>query len=343
MKTSVRSLILLLLCAQSASAHHSFAANFDVNSTIELEGEITGVTWRNPHIKLAVTAEDGTVWTIESHSVSNVARMNISRDVLAVGESVKIAGFPARRVEDMVFMTHLLLKSGREAIFQEGAEPRWSDEVIGTSDVLHGKIEETDPSKRPTTMFAVWTTDYDDRGSWPLFPQTSENHPLTDEARALMASFDPDDDYPLADCRPKGMPSAMAQPYPIELVDAGDKILLKIEEYDAVREILLTDNHEDGEPAGHLGYSTGRWDGDTLIVTTTRIDFAFLDVLALPIFIPQSPDVHVVESFRLREGGNFLDYEMVVTDPATLTEPMTFRKYWKWRPGATVRPFECEE
>ena len=343
MKTSLSALILLLMCGQPALAHHSFAANFDVSSTIELEGEITAVIWRNPHIKLTVAATDGTVWTIESHSVSNVARMNISRDILAIGESVKIAGYPARRAKDMVFMTHILFANGREAIFQEGAAPRWSGEIIGTSAVLHGEVEESDPSKRPNTMFAVWTTDYDDRGSWPLFPRTSENHPLTDEARAVMATFDVDKYDPLADCRPKGMPSAMAQPYPIELVDAGDKILLRIEEYDAVREIIMTDTHDEGPPAGHLGYSTGRWDGDTLIVTTSRIDFAYMDVLALPTFIPQSPQMYVVETFKLREGGNFLDYEMVVTDPATLKEPMSFRKFWKWRPGAAVQPYECED
>jgi len=343
MKTSLSALLLLLFYSLAAQAHHSFAANFDVTSTIEVEGEITAITWRNPHVKISLTATNGDAWAIESHSLSNLSRMNITRDILTIGEKVKIAGYPARRATEYMFMTHLLFGNGREAIFQEGDAPRWSADVIGTSDVLHGEIEESDASKRPKSIFAVWTTDYDDPGSWPFFPVTSENHPLTDEARALMATFDVAKYDPLADCRPKGMPSAMGQPYPIEFVDAGDKILLKIEEYDAVREIVLSDEHEEGPPAGHLGYSTGQWDEDTLIVTTTRIDFPYMDVLALPTFIPQSPAVHVVEKFRLREGGNFLDYEMVVTDPATLKEPMTFKKFWKWRPGATVQPYNCED
>jgi hypothetical protein len=202
---------------------------------------------------------------------------------------------------------------------------------------------ELDPDKRPTSMFAVWTTDYSNPGSWPLFPVTGDNHPLTDEARAKMAVFDIDRDNPLANCNPKGMPSAMAQPYPIQLIDAGDKILLKIEEYDAVREITLSDTHNDqGVSSSHLGYSTGRWEANQLIVTTTRIDFAYLDVLSMPKAIPQSPNVRVVETFRLREGGNELDYSMTVSDSETLTESMTFSKYWQWRPGAKVMPFDCD-
>ena len=297
---------------------------------------------------MSVTVDSGKdyeqIWDIESHSLSNLSRMNVTRDVLVVGDTVKIAGLPARRSETSLFMLHLLLTDGREVLFQPGLTPLWSNNVIGTDDVLYGRVEEFDESKRPTTMFAVWTTNYSDRGSWPLFPVTSENYPLTDAARAKMAEYDVERDNPLAHCNPKGMPSAMAQPYPIELIAADDKIILKIEEYDAVREIHLTASHDDGGvAASNLGYSTGRWDDDTLIVTTTKISFPFFDVLALPIFVPQSDAMHVVETFRLREGGNYLDYTMVVTDPATLSEPVSFKKFWKWRPGATVEPYECEE
>jgi hypothetical protein len=32
---------------------------------------------------------------------------------------------------------------------------------------------------------------------------------------------------------------------------------------------------------------------------------------------------------------------MTVTDAATLTSPVTFRKAWEWRPGEQIRPYEC--
>jgi len=344
---SLAFVLTLVFTPGAVFAHHAFAANFDVSDIVEIDGRIDSVIWRNPHVRLKVIVGEGTdqeqLWDIETHSLSNLSRMDINRDVLVSGVDVKIAGAAARRKANAMFMMHMLLPDGREVIFDQGRPARFTDNVIGTSDVLRGKVVETDPSKRPTTMFAVWTTDYSNPGSWPLFPLTSENHPLTEEAKAKMDVFDIDRDNPLANCTPKGMPSAMAQPYPIQLVDADDRILLKIEEYDAVREIYLSDTHNDQyAPASHLGYSTGRWDGDTLIVTTTKIDFGYLDVLSLPKAIPQSPDVHVIETFRLREGGNELDYTMTVTDSATLTEPMTFSKYWQWRTGAKVMPFECD-
>lgn len=351
MRREILAEFVLSLCLFSipemALAHHSFAANFDLDQTIEVEGTIQSVVWRNPHVKMSILVGAGTdaeqLWDIESHSLSNLHRMQVNRDMLVVGDTVKLAGPPALRRSHAMFMFHMLLEDGREVIFQQGAAPHFAAETIGTSDYLRGEVQNVAASERPTSIFSVWTTDYSNPGSWPLFPKTSEDHPLTDAARAKMAEFDVDRDDPLANCAPKGMPSAMAQPYPIELVDAGGKILLKIEEYDAIREIHVSDVHDDAAAIqGHLGYSSGRWDGDTLIVTTSNIDFAYLDVLSIPKAIPQSPDVHVVETFTLREGGSFLDYTMRVTDPVTLTEPMTFAKYWQFRPGATVEPFECD-
>ena len=226
---------------------------------------------------------DEKVWEVESHSLSNLHRMDINAEVLVVGDTVKIAGPPGRRKDSYLFMYHLLLKDGREVIFQQGAEPRYSQNVVGTSDILRGAVGDTNPEDRPTSMFAVWTTDYANKGSWPVFPKSADGYPLTDAAKAKMAEYDMDRDYPLANCTPKGMPSAMAQPYPIELVEEDGKVLLKIEEYDAIREIYITDSHDtSGREPANLGHSTGRWDGDTLIVTTTNISFEYFDVLATP-------------------------------------------------------------
>lgn len=348
MKRATFLLASCFLLPSTSLAHHSFAANFDLSKQIEIEGVIQSVVWRNPHVKLKVLVDGGTadeqVWEVESHSLSNLRRQKIDRSVLVEGDSVKMAGPPGRRKDHYIFMYHLLLKDGREVIFQQGADPIYSTDVVGTSDLLRGAVEGSDANELPTSIFAVWTTDYANRGSWPVFPGRSEDHPLTPAAREKMEAYDIDRDNPLANCAPKGMPSAMAQPYPIQLIEGDDQVLLKIEEYDATRVIHLQDTHDPGDgPHDHLGYSSGRWDGDTLIVTTTDIDFDYFNVLAAPKAISQSRDVHVVETFELREGGAYLDYTMTVTDPETFTRPLTFDKYWQFRPGATVEPYSCDE
>jgi hypothetical protein len=84
-----------------ATAHHSFAATFDVEVVNELEGEVTSVQWRNPHVlyTLRSTDEQGlvTVHDVESHSLSLKRRMEVSADALSVGDFVRVAGHPNRR------------------------------------------------------------------------------------------------------------------------------------------------------------------------------------------------------------------------------------------------------
>ncbi|MEM9208725.1 MAG: DUF6152 family protein [Pseudomonadota bacterium] len=344
-----RTFKLIASCAILPSvsyAHHSVPANFDLSTTIEISGVIQSVVWRNPHVRLKVLVNEGTadeqVWEVESHSLSNLRRQSIDDSVLVVGDPVRMAGPPGRRKTNYIFMQNLLLKDGREVIFEAGVAPRYSDVIVGDPDALLGPADNVDADGVPTSIFAVWTTDYGDPGSWPVFSFASEDHPVTPAARAQMAAHDVDQDDPIANCTPKGMPSAMSQPYPIQLIEGDTEILLRIEEYDATRTIHLQAEHDPGDrPADPLGYSSGRWEGDSLIVTTTNIDFGFFNVLAAPKPVPQSPDVHVVETFRLRQGGGFLDYTMTVTDPTTHTRPMTYNKFWQWRAGAKIEPYVC--
>ena len=74
------------------------------------------------------------------------------------------------------------------------------------------------------------------------------------------------------------------------------------------------------QPPSHLGYSVGRWEGSTLIVETTKISYPWVDNEART---PQSPDVRTTERFTLSEDQSRLDYELIITDPVTFTEPAT--------------------
>jgi hypothetical protein len=160
-------------------------------------------------------------------------------------------------------------------------------------------------------------------------------YPLTPSASLTRQNFDPISDNPIPGCTPKGMPHIVGQPYPVEFVDEGDRILLRIEEYDLTRVIHMTNEFEPGEPVP-LGLSTGRWDEDNLVVTTSAI--------LAPQFtagIPLSESARVEERFELSDDQARLNYRITVTDPATFTEPVTREKYWAWIPGVEIQPFEC--
>ena len=86
-----------------------------------------------------------------------------------------------------------------------------------------------------------------------------------------------------------------------------------------------------------MGYSVGRWEGNTLIVETSRIDWPYFDGGGTP----QSADVETVERFAVSQDQERLDYRITITDPVTLTEPAVIERYWLAL-GETVEPFECQ-
>lgn len=90
---------LLALLASSANAHHSFSAEFTSEETATIEGVVTEVWFRNPHIRLYVdvTGEDGAVvaWDIRGASPSLLVRRGWTKDRVRPGDAVKILGYKA--------------------------------------------------------------------------------------------------------------------------------------------------------------------------------------------------------------------------------------------------------
>jgi len=92
-------------------------------------------------------------------------------------------------------------------------------------------------------------------------------------------------------------------------------------------------------PKALLGTSQGRWEGDTLVVTTTGIAWTYFD----PSGVPLSPSVSIVERFTPSADGTRLTLKMTVTDPDTFTQPVGLERTWVWRKGETVKPYNCVE
>ncbi len=336
-----QALLVLAGLAPPAAAHHSFFGRFDTQRLVELDGEVTKVLWRNPHVYFDMRV-DGAVWEIETSSLTVLKRLGIEEGAVRVGDRVRIAANPPAGDKKELYARHLLLPDGRELLLNVGLEPRWTsrDRAVGDESLLMARAG--DGSRPDLGIFRVWSHT---RTIARLFPEVTDAnvdinaYPLTPAARAQLAAFDRSTDNPTANCAPKGMPTIMEAPYPIEFVrQANGDILLKLEEYDLTRPIYMSASAARELPApSPLGFSMGRFDGASLVVTTGRIPWPYSSQLG----IRQSPAVETVEPSTPTADGSRLDYEMTVTDPATFTRPVVLRQYWLWLPNVALLPYEC--
>jgi hypothetical protein len=314
----------------TADAHHSYA-EFDDKQTIEIEGILTTASWQNPHANLIVRTLDGRTFQVETIGVNYLRRLDAPLDLYQVGSTVKVAGWPSKRSSSRIYGTNILSSDGQELVLWQAA-PRWRPTAFGNATpAMFGPVTAVAPQAVYTkVLFQVWGSVYGDPDGALQF---STPLSLTEAAIKVRASF-PFDDTPALGCKPKGMWIIMAQPFPIDFIDRGSTILLRLEEFDSVRTIHMDEGEDpDTQARSPLGYSVGRWEDGTLVVETTRLEGGW---------VPFGPSAHLVERFTPGDDGR-LHYTIRITDPDFVTQPAEATRYWVARPGEEVLPFACKE
>ena len=96
-------LLSLLGVPIASSAHHAVGGNYDSSTVIEVEGEVTDLLWRNPHVQVSmrVIDENGVPqdWAMATTALSNMRRWQIDPSFIVVGDTIRVAGNPAYRID----------------------------------------------------------------------------------------------------------------------------------------------------------------------------------------------------------------------------------------------------
>jgi len=96
--------VLALLIAGRAYAHHSFAATYIESQKVTVEGDLVQFQWRNPHSFVQIIAKDAKGqqqrWSAEWGSGGQLGNQGVARDTLKVGDHLVITGDPSRTPGD---------------------------------------------------------------------------------------------------------------------------------------------------------------------------------------------------------------------------------------------------
>jgi hypothetical protein len=169
-----------------------------------------------------------------------------------------------------------------------------------------------------------------DGGAIPYLPAALEQRQKNRERRWS--------DDPELKCYMPGVPRANYLPYPFQIVQGTDTILMSYEFADAMRIVHMTDPGP-APDYSWMGWSTGRWDGDTLVVDVTfQREETWLDRSGNY----HSDELHVIERYSLR-SPDVLVYEATIEDPKVFSRPWTIRMplYRHVQDNAQLMDFKC--
>jgi hypothetical protein len=236
--------------------------------------------------------------------------------------------------------------------------------IFASAPVLHAQSGQAQaPAKQAPEAAATPTAplSHDLSGVWMQYPDKrvdgvpivtgideSARPPLTPWGQARFDAAVPfigpravagKENNPSLRCEPEAVPKSLILPNPFEIVQTPERVFMFFEEFHLWREIWT-----DGRPLpknpdpSYLGYSVGKWEGDTLVVDTIGFnDRPWVDSFGNP----RSEQMHLTERYR-RLNKDTLEMQIIMDDPKAYQGMWTNApRLFKLEPGWELGEFFC--
>jgi len=145
---------------------------------------------------------------------------------------------------------------------------------------------------------------------------------------------------PVLNCLPPGVPRILLMPFPMQIAQLPNEVLM-IFEYDHFIREIYTDGRphpKDLDPTW-MGDSIGKWDGDALVVDTVGFnDKTWLDMVGHP----HSDALHLTERIRRVDRATLTD-DLTIADPKAFTKPWTGQQAFELKPSWHLGEYICED
>jgi hypothetical protein len=343
-----------------AWAHHSLSAVYDDKKTVSLKGSVIRYDWSNPHVFVYLdVAERGqtTTWPFEFDSRIELRRAGWSQTSLQVGDVVTIDGNPARDGSKHANGKSVTLANGKKL---STAQPP------AQSNGLTGKPAPRWPDGRVRLGPAPGEVGYWANPSLPsLIENTAGNIRMNSEGllaniadAAKVAPFQPWakglyeyrqrellKDDPMAVCLPPGGPRQFQAPFGIRIVEQPDRRRIFVLSQGGNRNWRLINldgrklPNPDDASGTYFGYSSGKWDGDTLTIDTVGLAERFWFSNG---GLPHTEHAKLTEHISRPNAGT-LKYEVTVDDPGTYTRPWTGGWTLQWIASDDSEEYFCDD
>jgi hypothetical protein len=177
-------------------------------------------------------------------------------------------------------------------------------------------------------------------GIWSRISAGSDKVHLdyTDTARVLVESYNYLDD-PALRCISPGLARVSGWPYPVEIMQNEQQMAILYESFHEVRRIYF-DGREvpDDLPSRAMGYSIGQWEGSVLVVESSLLKPAFIDLAGQPL----SSNARITEHMTMSEDKQILNSLMSIEDPENYHRPITRFRQWRRTPETAILEYDCD-